>query len=170
MASEISLAAIVWKTGCPTGHRQIYSCEVRTVLNSIVKVKILLLMNEPASAFPLTNNLIRTLCLHEIGHAIGLIGHSAKASDVMYCTGQIVDQEKHLSKRDVNTLHALYENDLDTPSIWLFQLEQVTGGKALQTLQFALITVTAVVAVILCFVGIVRKTTARRGKKLKKNL
>jgi len=142
--------------------------EVRTILNSILKVKILLLLNDPTSTFPLTDNLIRTLCLHEIGHAIGLIGHSAKASDVMYCTGQIVDKEKHLSKRDVNTLHALYKTDLDPQSIYLFQLERATGGKALETLQFTIIGGTCVIAVILFFVGVVRNATAARGKKKQK--
>ncbi|UCE87129.1 MAG: matrixin family metalloprotease [Deltaproteobacteria bacterium] len=45
--------------------------------------------------------------LHEMGHALGLGGHSPEPSDVMY--GALAQQRGGLSERDRNTLRALYD-------------------------------------------------------------
>jgi predicted Zn-dependent protease len=47
---------------------------------------------------------VSKLVLHELGHAIGIWGHSKDPNDIMY-THPIVSQ---LSPRDVNTVHKLY--------------------------------------------------------------
>ncbi|MDE0681966.1 MAG: tetratricopeptide repeat protein, partial [Candidatus Poribacteria bacterium] len=54
---------------------------------------------------------MRTVCLHEFGHAIGLWGHSPNTDDVCHAmaTGQ------HPTQRDINTLLKLYNTPLHTP-------------------------------------------------------
>jgi TonB family protein len=55
---------------------------------------------------PLTDDLIHGLCLHEIGHALGLVSHSLDPHDVMY---PYLTTQRALTTRDVNTIHRLYE-------------------------------------------------------------
>jgi hypothetical protein len=46
-------------------------------------------------------------CLHEVGHALGLQGHSRTASDIMFATLNPY-QVPYLTERDGNTIDALY--------------------------------------------------------------
>ncbi len=58
-------------------------------------------------------NMYKT-CLHEVGHSLGLEGHSDIASDIMY--PMVNDRQvAHLQSRDLNTILKLYgNNDLNT--------------------------------------------------------
>lgn len=56
---------------------------------------------------PFTNENMYKTCLHEVGHALGLQGHSDVASDIMYPTVNPT-QATSLKARDVNTLAHLY--------------------------------------------------------------
>ncbi len=52
-----------------------------------------------------------TLMQHEIGHALGLGGHSANPDDIMYYESDNIDEntgEKNITQRDLNTLNLLY--------------------------------------------------------------
>jgi predicted Zn-dependent protease len=49
---------------------------------------------------------VRHTILHEIGHALGILGHSDGAGDIMYVPHQYGVTE--LSKRDIETINALY--------------------------------------------------------------
>lgn len=51
------------------------------------------------------------LSLHEIGHALGIYGHSNNPDDVMYFFGWPDRQRHSLSNRDVQTLRRLYAKD-----------------------------------------------------------
>ena len=62
-----------------------------------------------------------SLAQHEIGHALGLWGHSASVEDVMYYSGDFVSDStyaKKISTRDANTLMLVYKmvpDVIDTP-------------------------------------------------------
>jgi Matrixin len=56
--------------------------------------------------------LVRNVTLHELGHALGLIGHSPARSDIMY---KDTDEYSRISERDLNTLKRLYHMKVDVP-------------------------------------------------------
>jgi tetratricopeptide (TPR) repeat protein len=67
------------------------------------------LLTKPSlSELPMTDNRIRRITLHEIGHAIGLNGHTTDPHDAMFLSSTVEDQWKDLSKRDANTIIRLY--------------------------------------------------------------
>jgi len=55
---------------------------------------------------PLTNELMRVVCLHEIGHALGLVNHSLDPHDVMY---PYLNSQTSLSRKDIKTIKLLYD-------------------------------------------------------------
>ncbi len=83
----------------------------------IVSSKLYLLTRERNDKQSVDDLVMHTICLHEIGHTLGLLGHSDVAGDVMYFTanGQKV-QDPHLTQRDVNTLAKLYATVLQKRS------------------------------------------------------
>jgi hypothetical protein len=62
-----------------------------------------------------TPNLIQSVALHEIGHMLGLKGHSDYQGDVMYPSTDVGvgDEVQHLSPRDINTLRLVYQSKPD---------------------------------------------------------
>lgn len=58
-------------------------------------------------ALPLDASRLRRIALHEIGHALGLIGHSNNPEDIMFYS-TVVKQKSGLSKRDLERLRRLY--------------------------------------------------------------
>jgi predicted Zn-dependent protease len=58
---------------------------------------------------PMTPKVIMFDCLHEIGHAIGIQGHSDSMQDIMYYEVYTSVQNPHVSQRDANTLILLYQ-------------------------------------------------------------
>lgn len=75
--------------------------------SGIESAEILLLTLDPLKDGPLGKNRLFNTCLHEIGHALGLQGHSPHEDDIMSST-LIVQQG--LSPRDVRTINALYSD------------------------------------------------------------
>lgn len=53
----------------------------------------------------MTDRDVQALCLHEIGHALGLMKHSGNPDDVMFCTLAT----SHPSTRDLQNLQTLYK-------------------------------------------------------------
>ena len=74
-------------------------------------VEVILMLEGDGTIGELSQKEMRTVCLHEFGHAIGLWGHSPHPGDVIYptATGQ------HPSTRDITTLRKLYNTPLNTP-------------------------------------------------------
>lgn len=60
------------------------------------------------AALPLTDNRMRQICLHEIGHAIGFGAHTSNPQDVMFYSTSVSDAFPHLSPRDANSVRMLY--------------------------------------------------------------
>lgn len=72
-----------------------------------LKVSIVINTGDPDNDLPLENRReqVSKLVLHELGHAIGIWGHSKDPTDIMY-THPIVSR---LSQRDINTVRKLYK-------------------------------------------------------------
>lgn len=77
--------------------------------NGLSKADILLLTVDPFKEGPVGKNVLYNICLHEIGHALGLEGHSPTEGDIMY---PALNVQQGLSDRDINTLLALYSGEL----------------------------------------------------------
>lgn len=54
-------------------------------------------------------NLIWATSLHEIGHALGLAGHSDSPQDILFAWASLNVEHAQLSPRDLNTLRLLYQ-------------------------------------------------------------
>ena len=73
-------------------------------------VEVILMLEGDSSMGKLSQQEMRTVCLHEFGHAIGLWGHSPHPGDVSYPTATA----QHPTKRDIITLRKLYQTPLNT--------------------------------------------------------
>ncbi len=74
----------------------------------ILHADILILTLPPGGSKTMPPNFAKRVALHEVGHAIGLLGHSSSPNDVMYDTVPPNDQATALSDRDKNTIVSLY--------------------------------------------------------------
>jgi predicted Zn-dependent protease len=78
------------------------------------KGEIEILTISTSNANPITDNQMRATALHEIGHILGLTGHSNNPEDVMYIAASLKDAWIKLSNRDINTIRRLYALDNST--------------------------------------------------------
>ncbi len=62
-----------------------------------------------------TANRIRMISLHEIGHVLGLTGHTSNPDDAMFYSATIMDQWRSLSARDAKTIFRLYSTNRSSP-------------------------------------------------------
>ena len=74
-------------------------------------VEVILMLEGDGTIGELSQKEMRTVCLHEFGHAIGLWGHSPHPGDVSYPTATV----QQPSTRDITTLRKLYNTPLNTP-------------------------------------------------------
>ena len=74
-------------------------------------VEVILMLEGDGTIGELSQEEMRTVCLHEFGHAIGLWGHSPHPGDVSYATATV----QQPSTRDITTLRQLYNTPLHTP-------------------------------------------------------
>ena len=75
------------------------------------EVGMVLSLRERGSATLLSHEKMRTVCLHELGHAIGLWGHSPDSADVLFFAATA----QHPSERDKATLLKVYAAPLHAP-------------------------------------------------------
>lgn len=81
-------------------------------VRGIRHVDIIELTRHLGNPTPPSFNLMKSVALHEVGHSLGLVGHSPTPEDVMFCTMPAADEGKQLSERDVRTLAHLYQSDI----------------------------------------------------------
>ena len=74
-------------------------------------VEVILMLAGDATTGELSQEEMRTVCLHEFGHAIGLWGHSPHPGDISYPTATAQEP----STRDIKTLRRLYKTAPGTP-------------------------------------------------------
>jgi predicted Zn-dependent protease len=74
----------------------------------IVKARITFLTIPWSSSLPMGDSFIRLVCLHEIGHTLGLFGHTDNPQDVMFMSISNSQVRRQLSNRDINTICRLY--------------------------------------------------------------
>jgi hypothetical protein len=80
-----------------------------TVPPQVIEVNLDLLMSKsPVIRYRLLQNIVA----HELGHALGLLGHSPNNFDLMF---SVTDEHSRLSERDINTLLKLYKQKTDVP-------------------------------------------------------
>ena len=73
-------------------------------------VEVILMLEGYGTIGELSQEEMRTVCVHEFGHAIGLWGHSPHPGDICYPTATV----QQPSDRDISTLHKLYNTPLNT--------------------------------------------------------
>ena len=74
-------------------------------------VEVILMLEGYGTVGELSQEEMRTVCVHEFGHAIGLWGHSPHPGDICYPTATV----QQPSDRDIATLRKLYNIPLNTP-------------------------------------------------------
>lgn len=71
-------------------------------------IQILTVPHPMSPGLPMTEPRLRWICLHEIGHSLGLGGHTRNPQDIMFYTAPLAEVWKELTPRDINTIQSLY--------------------------------------------------------------
>ncbi len=85
--------------------------KTRYGLEGLTAANIKILTIDRRTREPQSDEEIHSTALHEIGHALGLLGHSPDARDIMFFSGGATEEMRELSSRDVATLKALYDTE-----------------------------------------------------------
>lgn len=71
-------------------------------------IQILTVPHPMSPGVPVSEPRLRWICLHEIGHALGLGGHTRNPQDIMFFSTPLAEVWKDLTPRDISTIQALY--------------------------------------------------------------
>lgn len=121
---------------------------------------------ESAGDFPYTDTAVKATCLHEVGHALGIVGHSLSVSDIMFFSTPFTEGERQLSDRDRNTLVRLYSQPMDVNStVADFILNPDTYRK---WGVIALVSAAVLVPIAIGLVAAIKKSAGKKKKKKKR--
>jgi tetratricopeptide (TPR) repeat protein len=84
---------------------------LQTVGNAIVQSDVNLASYYPDTNAPIPLEGLKAIAVHELGHAIGLRGHSPNPDDIMFYSA--TRRQNTLSQRDINTIGMLYKLEAD---------------------------------------------------------
>ena len=85
--------------------------EVHTDETGLIQTATVLILTDPTiDVLGRSDKDIKSVSLHEIGHALGLDGHSPNPADIMFFGGGLADSKRDLTARDRQTLMRLYRN------------------------------------------------------------
>jgi len=80
--------------------------------NSLGAVRLVVLTVNNMPGLKLSDRVILFICLHELGHALGIGGHSQSPGDIMYSSLPLNYEHFKLSDRDARTLIKLYSTEV----------------------------------------------------------
>jgi len=83
----------------------------------IGRCDITLLSVSPTPAMEMNEHFAYKIYLHEVGHSLGLLGHSPNGADILFCGVNLSILDGKLSERDKNTLNMLYQNQYAPPVV-----------------------------------------------------
>jgi tetratricopeptide (TPR) repeat protein len=93
-------------TAAEGGHTVIIPDSKGNILKADVS-----LLTRPANGTELNPNYARRVDLHEVGHALGILGHSKNPDDVMFATVLATTRPVDLTGRDVKTISMIYGDE-----------------------------------------------------------
>jgi len=94
------------KISNPVSHNNLGVTYLKYIGNMNTSANIEILQRTDSNQMRSTKQ-VYPVVLHEIGHALGISGHSKSNNDIMYENDYTNDT--HLSNRDINTLKAIYK-------------------------------------------------------------
>jgi tetratricopeptide (TPR) repeat protein len=92
-----------FKDSAETAETKLYSDRY-----GVARGEIEILTLAPVSNQTVTDKSMRGTTLHEVGHVLGLAGHSKTPGDIMFFSNSLSEATQNLSIRDKNTLVRLY--------------------------------------------------------------
>jgi predicted Zn-dependent protease/TolA-binding protein len=109
MAEEAQLE-VVWEADprCIADQAEAGEAKVYTDQDGIADCQVKIMTRSLSRDLPLTPNRMRAICLHEIGHALGLAGHTDNPMDIMFYSASFQDNWRELGERDARTIRLLY--------------------------------------------------------------
>lgn len=78
--------------------------------DGICKGEIWFLTQPVSKTIPLSDNYFRLVSLHEIGHGLGMSGHTTNPDDIMFYSATFKDVWRELSGRDSRSVKRLYKD------------------------------------------------------------
>jgi tetratricopeptide (TPR) repeat protein len=95
-----------FKNSAEAGESRLYSDRY-----GIAKGELSILTVPTSSTLPITDNRLRAIVLHEVGHLVGMTGHTSDPRDIMFYSAAAGDSWRDLSARDKATIARLYRED-----------------------------------------------------------